>query len=116
MNSPYWFEVAVMGVLTAIGGILLGHFEAGAPKWRRVAKVFIGCGLAVLISATAGRVWFFVFLGVIAVLVVVVHAWLLPRKGINGWTAEPREKYYALRGWKLPEPPIGGRRESGDRS
>lgn len=26
----------------------------------------------------------------------------LPKKGINGWTAEPREKYYALRGWKWP--------------
>jgi hypothetical protein len=102
MNWPYWFEVAVMGVLTAIGNILLGHFEQGKAKWRRVAKVFIGCGLAVLVSATAGRGWFFVMLGLLAVGVVVVHAWWLPRKGINGWTAEPRDKYYALRGWKWP--------------
>jgi uncharacterized membrane protein YccC len=105
MNSPYWFEGAVMGVLIAIGNILLGHFEQGKAKWRRVAKVFIGCGLAVLISATAGREWFFVFLGAIAVMVVIVHCWWLPRKGINGWTAEPRDKYYALRGWKVPEEP-----------
>lgn len=102
MNSPYWFEVAVMGVLIAIGNILLGHFEQGKAKWRRVGKVFIGCGLAVLISATAGREWFFVFLGVMAGLIVIVHCWLLPRKGINGWTAEPREKYYAMRGWPWP--------------
>lgn len=102
MNSPYWFEVAVMGVLIAIGNILLGHFEHGKAKWRRVAKVFIGCGLGVLISATAGRPWFYVMLGVMLVLVLVVHCWWLPRKGINGWTAEPLEKYYALRGWKWP--------------
>ena len=31
---------------------------------------------------------------------LTVHAWWLPRHGINGWTAEPKEKYYALRGWK----------------
>jgi len=34
--------------------------------------------------------------------VVYIHVWWLPRKGINGWTGEPKEKYYALRGWKLP--------------
>ncbi|MBI2812907.1 MAG: hypothetical protein HYX71_01325 [Opitutae bacterium] len=105
MNSPYWFEAAVMGVLIAIGNILLGHFEAETPKWRRVGKVFIGCGLAVFISATFGRTWFYVMLGVNAVLVAVVHCWWLPvRKGVHGWTAEPREKYYALRGWKWPPP------------
>jgi hypothetical protein len=102
MNSPYWFEVAVMGVLIALGNILLGHFEAGTPKWRRVGKVFIGCALGVGISAAAGRVWFFVFLGVMAVAVLIVHGWWLPRQGINGWTAEPRERYYRLRGWPWP--------------
>jgi len=33
---------------------------------------------------------------------VFVHVWWLPRHGINGWTGEPKEKYYALRGWKYP--------------
>ena len=102
MNSPYWFEVAVMGVLIAIGNITLGHFEEGKAKWRRVGKVFIGCALAVFISATFGREWFYVMLGVNAVLVLVIHGWWLPKQGIHGWTAEPREKYYALRGWKWP--------------
>lgn len=102
MNSPYWFEVAVVCGLTAIGTILLGRFEEGTPKWRRVLKVFFFCGLSVLISATAGRMWFFVFLGVLGTLVLLVHAWWLPRHGVHGWTGEPRERYYQLRGWKLP--------------
>ena len=24
--------------------------------------------------------------------------WWLPRRGVNGWTAEPRDRYYALLG------------------
>jgi hypothetical protein len=30
----------------------------------------------------------------------VIHMWWLPKHGINGWTGEPRAKYYQLRGWK----------------
>ncbi len=102
MNSPHWFEVAVIFGLTAVGTILMGHWEEGTPKWRRVLKPFVLAGLSVLISATAGRAWFFGFLGLLSVAVLVIHAWWLPRKGIHGWTGEPKEKYYALRGWKWP--------------
>jgi hypothetical protein len=106
LNSPYWFEVAVMGVLIAIGNILLGHFEEGKAKWRRVTKVFIGCGLAVLVSWTFGRTGFYCLLGLNLVLVLVVHGWWLPKRhGIHGWTGEPREKYYKLRGWPWPPTP-----------
>jgi len=29
-----------------------------------------------------------------------VHGYILPRKkGINGWTGEPKSKYYEFRGW-----------------
>ena len=99
---PYWFEIAVVCGITAVGTILMGHWEEGMPKWRRILKIFVVCGLSVLISATAGRAWFLGFLGMMAIAVLVIHAWWLPKKGINGWTAEPREKYYALRGWKWP--------------
>ena len=102
MNSPYWFEVAIIMTLTCVGTILMGHWEAGTPKWRRVLKPFLFCGLSVLISATAGRAWFTVFLGVVTVAVLIIHVWWLPKNGIHGWTGEPKAKYYALRGWKLP--------------
>jgi hypothetical protein len=101
MNSPYWFELAVLFFLTSVGNILLGHFEEGRPKWHRIVKVVVGGAVAVTVSATAGREWFFGLLGVVAVAVLVIHAWWLPRMGVNGWTAEPRERYYALRGWKM---------------
>ena len=100
LNSPYWFEVAVIFGITAVGNILMGHFEAGVPKWRRVLKIFVIAAISVVISATAGRGWFFVLLGAVSVAVGIIHLWWLPKHGINGWTGEPRDKYYALRGWK----------------
>jgi hypothetical protein len=99
MNHPYWFEIAVMFGLMAVGNILLVPFHEGRGKAWRVAKVFLGAAVAVLVSATAGRPWFFVMLGVMAAGFLAVHGWWLPRHGVNGWTAEPKDKYHALRGW-----------------
>jgi hypothetical protein len=101
MNAwPYWFELAVVFGITAFGGIFFGHFEERTPRWRKVLKLILIGLMSVTVSATAGRTWFFVMLGAMIVFVVIIHAWWLPKKGINGWTAEPKDKYYALRGWK----------------
>jgi hypothetical protein len=100
VNSPYWFEVAVVATLITIGHIVFAAFAERVPVWQRLLKFFVGIGLAVLISAAAGRGWFFGAIAVVLIAVGVVHGWWLPKHGINGWTAEPREKYYALRGWK----------------
>lgn len=103
MNSSYWFEVAVICGLTAVGTILLGHFEAGTPKWRRVLKLVLANLLGVGLSAAFGRGWFLVCLGLVLAAVAIIHVWWLPRHGVNGWTGEPRELYHRLRGWKPPE-------------
>lgn len=100
-DSPYWFEVAVVCGLTCIGSVVFAGFAQYEPKWRRLGKLLVGVALAVSVSATAGRPWFFALLGAMAVFLVVVHGWWLPRHGVNGLTAEPKEKYFALRGWKL---------------
>jgi hypothetical protein len=98
-----WFEVAIITTIFAVGNILFGHFEEGTPKWRRVTKLFLFVGLIILITETLGRLWFYVFLAAISLAVLMIHAWWLPKHGINGWTGEPKEKYYRLRGWKLPQ-------------
>ncbi|MEP7273607.1 MAG: hypothetical protein ABI882_19070 [Acidobacteriota bacterium] len=95
-----WLDVALVATIFAVGNILFGHFEEGTPKWRRVAKVVVMLGITALISATAGRQWTWLFIAILIVGVLVIHGWLLPRKGINGWTGEPKDKYYELRGWK----------------
>lgn len=93
-------EVAIMASVLAVGNILFGHFEEGVPKWRRVVKFFLFIGLSALISVTAGRRWFFIFLGFLFTFPLIIHLWWLPKQGINGWTGEPKDKYYELRGWK----------------
>jgi hypothetical protein len=98
-----WLEVAIITSIFAVGNILFGHFEEGMPKWRRVAKVFLVVGITILITETLGRLWFYILLVLLSFAVLLIHAWWLPKHGINGWTAEPKEKYYAFRGWKLPE-------------
>jgi hypothetical protein len=95
-----WLEVAIMASLFAIGNIFFGHFEEGTPKWRRLLKFFLFIGATILIAETAGRFWFFVFLGVMCIAPLIIHLWWLPKHGINGWTGEPKDKYYELRGWK----------------
>jgi hypothetical protein len=96
-------EVAIITGIFAVGNILFGHFEEGTPKWRRVTKLFLFVGIAILITETLGRLWFYVLLAIMSFAVLLIHAWWLPKHGINGWTAEPKEKYYAFRGWKLPQ-------------
>ena len=98
-----WLEVAIIASIFALGNILFGHFEEGTPKWRRVTKFFLVVGLVILITETLGRVWFCIFFAVMGFAVLLIHLWWLPKQGINGWTGEPKVKYYQLRGWKLPQ-------------
>lgn len=96
-----WMDIAVVASIFALGHIVFGHFEERTPKWRRVLKFFVFMGLVAWVSQTLGRVWVYGFLGILSLGVLYIHGIWLPSKGINGWTAEPKERYYALRGWKL---------------
>ncbi len=93
-----WLEVAVVMSMFAIGNILLGHFEEHRPKWRRVLKLLITLALVLVLSSTVGRVWAFGLLLLPLGAALVIHLWWLPRNGINGWTGEPKDKYYKLIG------------------
>jgi hypothetical protein len=99
-----WMEAAIVATIFAVGNILFGHWEAETPKWRRLLKFVLILLLTLGISTSLGRRWAFLFLGILGLAALIVHAWWLPRHGINGWTAEPKEKYYAMRGWKYPPP------------
>ena len=97
-TDTYWFDVAMATTVLMLGHIYFGRFEEHRPRWRRLLKSVLLVAMLVGITAWAGRVWMFGFLGVIAVGVLVIHAWWLPRQGVNGWTAEPRDRFYALVG------------------
>ena len=102
-TDSLWLEVALVTSITAVGTIFFGHFEERTPKWRKLLKLIFFVFITTLLSATMGRVWAMGFLVAILLFVFFIHAIWLPRKGINGWTGEPRDKYYELRGWKKKE-------------
>lgn len=99
LPDTLWFDVALVLFVFAVGGIFFGHFEERTPKRKRVAKVLFFSALAAGLSSLFGHGAVFALLGVVTVYAVIIHAWYLPKHGINGLTGEPREKYYALRGW-----------------
>lgn len=102
-TTTLWFEIAVVSFVFAFGNILLGHFEEKTPKVKRVLKLIATISIVCLISYYFGRIAALVLLAISFVPVFIIHLWWLPKNGINGWTAEPKEKYHKLRGWKNKE-------------
>ena len=95
-TDTLWFDVAVVMTIFAFGSVLFGRFEEHKPRGRRVLKVALVLAVTVLLSATAGRVWAYGVLAVPLLGAAWVHLYWLPKHGISGWTAEPRDKYLEL--------------------
>lgn len=94
--SAEWFLSAVISVL---GFTLFGHFEEKTPKWRRLSKWAAYFGMTALIRRKPGRPWTFAWILGWPALGFVFHLWWCRRNGINPLTAEPKDRYYELRGW-----------------
>ena len=93
-----WFDLAVVMSIFAVGNILFGHFEEHKPKARRVLKVALVAGVIFALSSVGRRWMAYMIVGAMALAAAYVHIWWLPSHGINGWTGEPRDKYYDLLG------------------
>ncbi len=99
-SDTLWFDIAIVMTIFAVGSILFGHFEEHRPKWRRILKVLIVLGVVLTLSATVGRAWAFGVLALPLLGAAYIHLRWLPKHGINGWTGEPKAKYYELIGHK----------------
>jgi hypothetical protein len=97
-TDTYWFDVAITATLLMLGQLYLGRFSEYQPRWRRLIKSVVGLALIVATSVYFGRSWSWVLIAAILIGVAVVHGWWLPHHGVNGWTAEPRARYYELLG------------------
>jgi hypothetical protein len=95
INTP-WFDLAVVMSIFAFGNATFGRFEEHKPRGRRVLKIALVSAVFVGVAATAGRLWAYVLLSLPLLAAAYVHIVWLPRHGINGWTAEPRDKYLEL--------------------
>jgi phosphoglycerol transferase MdoB-like AlkP superfamily enzyme len=75
--------------------VVFNNFEKHLPMKRRVLKLFIVVATLAIIGLLFSR---YAFWGVITLMTigqVVLHGWYFPKKGINGLTAEPYDKYLA---------------------
>jgi hypothetical protein len=95
-TDTLWFDVAIVMSIFAVGNVLFGRFEEHKHRGLRLLKQVGFLSLTLLLSATAGRAWAYGVLAVPLLLAVWVHGVWLPRHGVSGWTAEPRERYLAL--------------------
>lgn len=93
-----WFDVAIVMTIFGIGNVLFGHFEEHKPKAKRVLKIVLVTGVIAGLSSFGFRWLAYCLLGALAIAAGYVHLWWLPSHGVNGWTGEPKEKYYALIG------------------
>ena len=91
-----WFDVAAFSTLWAVLTVVFGHFNQHKPAWRRLAKFAALLTLLLVLIETAGRLWAYVSLGVLLTAGGWVHFAVLSKRGINGWTGEPREKFEVL--------------------
>lgn len=95
-TDTLWMDVAVVMSIFAVGSILFGRFEEHKSRGRRLLKVALVLALTLTLSATVGRAWAYGVLVLPLLAAAWVHLVWLPRHGINGWTAEPRERYLEL--------------------
>jgi hypothetical protein len=91
-----WFDIAVVMSTFAFGNVLFGHFERHRPAWKRIAKVVLVTAITVALANTVGRAWAYGLLALPLIAVIYIHLVWLPRHGVNGWTAEPYDKYLEL--------------------
>ncbi|WP_020597001.1 hypothetical protein [Spirosoma panaciterrae] len=99
-TDSVWFEIAIVSAIYAVGNILFGQFEERTPKWRRLGKYILTLLIVIVLSTYFGRTVAMSVLGAFIVPFLYVHGYYLPQKeGINGWTGEPKGKYYDFWKW-----------------
>ena len=99
-TDSLWFEIAIVSMIYAIGNMVMGQFEEQTPKIRRVGKYLLTLLIICGISVSFGRSVSMILPGVSILPILYIHAYYLPKKkGINGWTGEPKSKYYEFRKW-----------------
>jgi len=91
-----WFDVAAFSTVWAALIIVFGHFEQHKPAWRRLLKFALGMALLLGMAEMAGRAWAYAVMGMLLAAGGAIHFTVLSKRGINGWTGEPREKFAAL--------------------
>ena len=91
-----WFDAAALTALLAVLTVAFDRFERHKPAWRRVAKIAVLVALVLIAIEVLGRARGYGVLGLMLAAGTGFHFAVLSKRGINGWTGEPRDKFEAL--------------------
>lgn len=97
-TDSLWFEITIVSITIALGHILLGRFEE-RTRARKLFKYLLSLIVVIGLSMYFGRAVAFIVYALFFIPVLYIHLIMLPLKGINGWTGEPKSKYYEYRKW-----------------
>ena len=95
-TDSLWFDVAGFTTLCVVLTVAFGRFERHKPAWRRVGKIVVLVALVLVAIEALGRAWGYAVLGLLLLAGTALHFVVLWKLGINGFTAEPREKFETL--------------------
>jgi hypothetical protein len=86
-------------IITVVCLRIFGHFECHAALPPRILKWSIYLAIVVLLTVTVGRPWSLIWtFGIMGLAIGIHSAWCIAH-GLNPFTAVPRDKYLAIRGW-----------------
>ncbi len=88
--------IIVLTIASLAYFVVFNKFEKHVPVKRRIIKLVILIGMLAIIGTLFSR---FAFWGMIALMTVgqvYLHGVYFPKHGVNGWTAEPYDKYLEL--------------------
>jgi len=91
-----WFDAAVLTTALVVLTAIFDRFERHKPAWRRVGKIVVLVALVLVAIEALGRAWGYAVLGLLLLAGTALHFVVLWKLGINGFTAEPREKFETL--------------------
>lgn len=91
-------ELSVLLVIAVVGSGAFAVFEVETPAWRKILKWGIVIGATLWLYTGVGH-WSLVLPIAAGVAGATFHFIWCRKNGIDPVTAEPRRRYYELRGW-----------------
>lgn len=98
MESIY-FYLFMATLLHLMGMVIFGHFEEKTPIPKRLSKVMLMIGGTAIFYQVIGGIGALAFAMFMMGMGLVVHITWCRRHDIHPLTAEPKARYYELRGW-----------------
>lgn len=96
-------ELVVAGFVVVAGQSVFARFERGTSRLRLALRWLLYLAGAALISRHHGAPWSWLWVLGLPLLGASAHVVWCRRHGIDPLRAEPRARYYRLRGWDLPD-------------